>query len=140
MLFSSSCGIMKKNAARGVTEMTEICGLCPRGCAVRRNERRGFCGEGETVRIGRASLHPWEEPPISGTRGSGTIFFSGCTLRCAFCQNRAISRDGVGGEISVEGLARLMLDLQERGAHRHEKCLHVLGFSTDVAKESGVVE
>lgn len=97
--------------------MTEICGLCPRGCAVRRNERRGFCGEGETVRIGRTSLHPWEEPPISGTRGSGTIFFSGCTLRCAFCQNRAISRDGVGGEISVEGLARLMLDLQERGAH-----------------------
>lgn len=97
--------------------MPEICGLCPRGCAVARDAQKGFCGEGKTARIGRAALHPWEEPPISGTRGSGTIFFSGCTLRCAFCQNRAISREGVGGDISVEGLARLMLALQERGAH-----------------------
>ena len=97
--------------------MQETCTLCPRGCGVDRREVRGFCGESDVVRIGRVALHPWEEPPISGTRGSGTIFFSGCTLRCAFCQNRAISRDGVGGEITTRRLADLMLELQERGAH-----------------------
>lgn len=70
-----------------------------------------------TVRIARAALHPWEEPPISGTNGSGTIFFSGCTLRCAFCQNRAISHERGGKPISTEALAETMLGLQESGAH-----------------------
>jgi putative pyruvate formate lyase activating enzyme len=62
-------------------------------------------------------LHPWEEPPLSGTRGSGTIFFSGCTGRCRFCQNYPISQLGVGRQTTVEGLAEMMLRLQERGAH-----------------------
>ena len=97
--------------------MAEICGLCPRRCAVSRDTQRGFCGEGTAVRIGRASLHPWEEPPISGTRGSGTVFFSGCSLRCVFCQNRAIRPSESGRALSVEELASVFLALREQGAH-----------------------
>lgn len=93
------------------------CTLCPRGCRIDRSRTHGYCGMRELPRIARADLHPWEEPPISGTRGSGTVFFSGCTLRCVFCQNRVISHDGGGKEISVTALAETMLSLQERGAH-----------------------
>ena len=69
-----------------------ICTLCPRRCGIDRSVRTGFCGMGENAKIARAALHFWEEPCISGTRGSGTVFFSGCTLRCAFCQNWEISQ------------------------------------------------
>jgi putative pyruvate formate lyase activating enzyme len=77
----------------------------------------GYCGVGNLPKVAAANLHHWEEPPISGTRGSGTIFFSGCTLKCVFCQNYPISQLGVGRETSIEDLARLMLDLQNKGAH-----------------------
>ncbi len=94
------------------------CDLCPRVCGVdRRSAKLGYCGVGSLPRVASINLHPWEEPPISGTHGSGTIFFSGCTLRCIFCQNYPISQLGVGREMSVDDLACGMLDLQNKGAH-----------------------
>ena len=77
----------------------------------------GYCGCSDTIKAARAALHHWEEPCISGTRGSGTVFFSGCTLRCCFCQNHSISQEGVGKELSVEELSQIFLKLQEEGAH-----------------------
>ncbi len=77
----------------------------------------GYCGVGNLAKVAALNLHHWEEPPISGTRGSGTIFFSGCTLKCIFCQNYPISQLGVGREMSVEDLASGMLELQNKGAH-----------------------
>ena len=95
------------------------CRLCPRQCGVDRTAgARGFCGVGETAHVARAGLHFGEEPPISGTRGSGTIFFCGCTLRCPFCQNHVISRDGEAGRsVDAAALSELMLALQAQGAH-----------------------
>ena len=94
------------------------CTLCPRRCgADRAAGRTGFCGAGSTLKAARAALHYWEEPCISGTRGSGTVFFSGCTLKCCFCQNYPISAEGLGREITVEHLAEIFLDLQSQGAH-----------------------
>lgn len=95
------------------------CTLCPRACGVDRTAgQRGFCGADDRVHVARAALHPWEEPPVSGTRGSGTVFFVHCTLGCVFCQNRAISRrEDAGKLVSVERLADIFLELQEQGAH-----------------------
>ena len=75
-----------------------------------------ICGESERVRLARAALHMWEEPPISGEAGSGTVFFTGCTLRCVYCQNRSIARGEIGKEVTVERLAHIFLEQQERGA------------------------
>ncbi len=93
------------------------CDICPRDCKIDRAAAKGFCGEGNSVRIARAAPHKWEEPCISGTMGSGTVFFSGCNLRCVFCQNRTISRSGTGKEVSVEQLATIFLRLQAEGMH-----------------------
>ena len=95
------------------------CRLCPRACGVDRAAGElGFCGQGSEIRVARAALHFFEEPPISGTRGSGTVFFEGCSLRCVFCQNHQISRSqGVGRILSVEELADTFLSLQKKGAH-----------------------
>ena len=94
------------------------CYMCPRGCSVdRENGERGFCGVGNEYIIGSADLHFWEEPCISGERGSGAIFFSGCNLRCIFCQNKDISRDPVGKKYTEDELIDKMLELQDRGAH-----------------------
>ena len=94
------------------------CTLCPRRCgADRAAGRTGSCGAGGTLKAARAALHYWEEPCISGTKGSGTVFFSGCTLKCCFCQNYPISAEGLGKEISVEHLAEIFLNLQEQGAN-----------------------
>ena len=94
------------------------CYLCPRMCGKdRAASELGFCGEGDTMRIARYSLHAWEEPPISGERGSGTIFFSGCNLRCEFCQNMAISRGSQKGfEASEERLREIIFELVQMGA------------------------
>ena len=95
----------------------ERCELCPRRCRARRAEgAAGFCGPSATLRIARSALHLWEEPPISGERGSGAIFFSGCPLRCVFCQNHLISQEGFGREVSVGRLAQMMLELQDQQA------------------------
>lgn len=94
------------------------CNQCPRRCgALREVGETGVCGVTADYTVSRIALHPWEEPPISGTRGSGTVFFAGCNLRCVFCQNRTISREGVGSVISEDDLIRRMLTLQEEGAH-----------------------
>lgn len=94
------------------------CDLCPRACRVDRSGGKiGYCGTGCLPKVASINLHPWEEPPISGAGGSGTVFFSGCTLKCIFCQNYPISQLGVGREISTEELAEGMLRLQRRGAH-----------------------
>ena len=99
-------------------DLYQACELCPRRCRVDRTSgQRGICRASDTPRVSRSALHFWEEPPISGTAGSGTIFFSGCTLCCVFCQNYEISRGEAGLEVSVERLAQMMLELQEQGAH-----------------------
>ena len=98
--------------------MTMICTLCPRRCGAVRTEERGegFCGMPTLPVVARAALHHWEEPCISGTRGSGAIFFSGCSLRCVFCQNFELSRARVGQEVTPERLAEIFRELEERGA------------------------
>ena len=93
------------------------CNICPRACDVCRKTSCGFCGEGQKVRVARAAPHYWEEPCISGTKGSGTVFFSGCNLRCVFCQNGAISHKGVGKVLSTAQLAEIFLRLQDTGVH-----------------------
>lgn len=97
------------------------CTLCPRMCLADRTKTTGFCGCTDQLKAARAALHFWEEPCISGPEyepgGSGTIFFSGCTLRCCFCQNYQLSDEGFGKELSVQELANAMLRLQEKGAH-----------------------
>ena len=95
-----------------------ICNICPRKCNIDRSSARGFCGEDETLRVARIAPHHFEEPPISGTRGSGTVFFSGCSLRCVFCQNKIISREGGRGkEMSTDELYDRILELEESGVH-----------------------
>lgn len=91
------------------------CRSCPRQCGVSRPG--GFCRMGDQPKIARAALHLWEEPCISGEKGSGTVFFSGCSLRCVFCQNRPISEEGFGREVSVEGLRQIFERLINEGAH-----------------------
>ena len=95
----------------------ERCELCPRRCGARRAAgERGACGETAQIMVARSALHLWEEPPISGEAGSGTIFFSGCPLRCVFCQNHEISHEGVGLPVTPGRLAQMMLEQQARGA------------------------
>ena len=99
-------------------ELTERCELCPRRCGANRLAgKNGFCGGGKEVKVARAALHFWEEPCISGEEGSGTVFFSGCTMRCVFCQNREISRGEAGKLVSIERLAEIFLELQKKGAN-----------------------
>lgn len=93
------------------------CELCPRLCGVDRDKNVGFCKSNNVVKIARAGLHAWEEPCISGENGSGTVFFSGCTLKCVFCQNYVLSHDNAGKEITVERLAEIFLELQRKNAH-----------------------
>lgn len=98
--------------------MLENCTLCPRNCNVNRIKgEKGFCHSESNLRVARAALHYWEEPCISGDNGSGAVFFSGCTLKCVFCQNNAISRGVTGKEISVERLCEIFFELKEKGAN-----------------------
>lgn len=93
------------------------CCLCPRMCRADRTTSSGYCKAPAGILAARATLHFWEEPCISGTQGSGAVFFSGCTLRCCFCQNYKISRAPQGKSISSERLAEIFLELQDQGAH-----------------------
>ena len=99
-----------------------ICTLCPRNCGAERTAEHGsgFCGMPAGLRVARAMLHQWEEPPISGTNGAGTVFFSGCTLRCCYCQNGSISAGGQGKDISTARLWEIFDELISRGAHNIE--------------------
>ena len=96
-----------------------ICQLCPRRCGALRTERegKGYCRMPALPVLARAALHQWEEPPISGTRGSGTIFFSGCSLGCVFCQNEEISHRDVGKPVTVQRLRQICMELVDQGAH-----------------------
>lgn len=95
-----------------------LCNQCPRRCnADRAHGNTGFCGTETRFSVARAAAHPWEEPPISGKNGSGTIFFGGCNLRCVFCQNREISRGNVGRLMSERELCDTMLRLVDEGVH-----------------------
>ena len=96
-----------------------ICSLCPRQCGALRTETqgKGYCRMPAAPVAARAALHMWEEPPISGTRGSGTIFFSGCSLGCVFCQNEAISHRDIGKALSPGRLREICLELIAQGAH-----------------------
>lgn len=94
------------------------CRLCPRECKVDRlHGKIGYCRVPSTLVVARAALHMWEEPCISGEEGSGTVFFSGCSMGCVFCQNREIAIGNTGKEITVERLATIFLELQEQGAN-----------------------
>ncbi len=94
------------------------CEICPRKCgADRENGKAGICRTDKKIMIARAAPHYWEEPCISGERGSGTVFFAGCSLGCVFCQNRKISRFSAGSEVSVNELAQIFMDLQKKGVH-----------------------
>lgn len=101
-------------------DIVTACQLCPRKCSIDRTQKQGFCGISggiHTVKVARAALHFWEEPCISGEKGSGTVFFSGCCLRCCYCQNHSISAEGFGAEISTQRLGAIFMELQEQGAH-----------------------
>ncbi|MBI5967960.1 MAG: radical SAM protein [Deltaproteobacteria bacterium] len=122
MVFSTylelwAAGELQERTQRAA-HILKSCSLCPRRCGVDRTRgERGFCRSGMLPMVSSYNVHPGEEPPISGTRGSGTIFLTHCNLRCVFCQNYPISQLGVGREKSAEGLAQMMLDLQKRGCH-----------------------
>jgi putative pyruvate formate lyase activating enzyme len=107
-----------KRRAQLAQAMLESCELCPHRCGANRLAgEHGICRMGDLPKVSSWNLHHWEEPPISGTRGSGTIFFSGCTGRCHFCQNYPISQLGYGAIVKVDRLAGMMLELQRKGAH-----------------------
>lgn len=95
-----------------------LCNICPRKCNIDREKTHGFCSETNDIRVARIAPHFFEEPPISGTRGSGTVFFSGCSLKCVFCQNADISRlGGVGQKMSTDELFFAIDDLRKQGVH-----------------------
>ena len=93
------------------------CNICPRKCGIDRNLSVGFCGMSNVVRVAKADLFLWEEPVISGTNGSGAIFFSGCNLKCCFCQNYKISSEKFGKDITINRLAEIFKELETKGAH-----------------------
>lgn len=97
--------------------MLEKCNLCHYNCNVNRNEKLGFCKCKVLPKIALANIHNWEEPCISGTRGSGTVFFSGCNLKCVFCQNHQISHENFGKEITINRLAEIFIELQNQKVH-----------------------
>ncbi len=100
-----------------MNQLLDKCKICPRNCLVNRNKGQlGVCRAGNKIKIAKAYLHMWEEPPITGKKGSGTIFFSNCNLRCLYCQNYYISEEGNGVEIDIQRFSDVCLDLQEKGA------------------------
>ncbi|MBQ3150443.1 MAG: 4Fe-4S cluster-binding domain-containing protein [Clostridia bacterium] len=100
--------------------MSIICNACPRKCNSERSadgDKHGFCRYGTLPVVARASLHFWEEPCISGDKGSGTVFFSGCNLKCVYCQNETISHGGTGKPVTIQRLREIFYELYEKGAH-----------------------
>lgn len=125
-------------------QMLRECNICPRNCKVNRLlGERGYCNIGAEIKVAKAYLHQWEEPCISGSNGSGTVFFSNCNLKCVFCQNHVISHDGVGQEISIEKLSEIFLNLEKKGAH-NINLVTATSYApqvieaVDIAKEAGL--
>ena len=110
-----------------------ICELCPRRCGADRGRAPGFCGLGPEMKIARIAPHLWEEPPISGTRGTGAVFFSGCTLRCAYCQNGDISHRNAGRPFTPRELADSLKRLEDLG-------VHTISFITGTPFVPGILE
>ncbi len=111
---------MEKEKLAAIADRKENCRLCPRQCGARRGKAEiGYCKSGGELRIARAALHLWEEPPISGKNGSGAVFFTGCSLGCVYCQNREISKSGTppGKTLSPAELSDVFFDLIRQGAH-----------------------
>lgn len=108
-------------AAEALTQIAlsmQDCTLCPRMCHANRLEGQfGFCGQGAALTAARAALHFWEEPCISGTNGSGTVFFSGCNLQCVFCQNHDIALGQKGRKVTPDRLSDIFVELQKEGAN-----------------------
>lgn len=100
-----------------MNELYNACTLCPRKCHINRNLITGVCNNTSSIKVARSALHYFEEPSISGSNGSGTIFFSGCNLKCCYCQNKEISTNNFGINISIKRLSELMLDLQSKKAN-----------------------
>lgn len=98
-------------------ELYKKCNLCPKKCLVDRTKTLGYCKATDKVKVARSALHYFEEPTISGNNGSGTIFFSNCNLKCYYCQNKEISTDGFGKDVSIERVSEMMLELEERDAN-----------------------
>jgi len=94
-----------------------LCNLCPKNCNANRTDKVGFCGANKNIKVAKAYLHEWEEPFISGTKGSGTVFFSHCNLKCVFCQNYKISAEGFGKNLSQDELYGVFKNLEQQGAH-----------------------
>ena len=105
-----------ENIIKELKKHLKKCRLCPIECSIDRYKNRGFCGVGEKIKLTNAILHFGEEPPISGNEGAGTVFFSGCSMRCIYCQNMGFSQKGIGVEISTEDLSFIFLELQKAGA------------------------
>lgn len=119
------------------------CNLCPRKCNIDRSITKGFCGATDKIMVANASLHMWEEPCISGENGSGTVFFCGCNLKCVYCQNRQISSNNTGKEITEQRLSEIFIELQNKSAHNinivtgthfADKIINAL----DIAKSKGL--
>lgn len=108
---------IKTTSIKNSVASLSACTLCPRNCKADRNSgKTGFCGVDNTIYLARAALHMWEEPCISGKKGSGAVFFSGCGLRCCFCQNHDIAIGSRGLPVTVERLSEIFLELKEKGA------------------------
>lgn len=119
------------------------CTICPRECGADRTNTAGFCGVLSNPVVSRYGPHMWEEPPISGARGSGTVFFAGCNLRCVFCQNHKISQARVGKEITVGKLAEILLELESNGVHNINLVTPThfapqIATALEIAKKSGL--
>lgn len=119
------------------------CTLCPRNCHADRTKQYGFCHASSEVEVALVSLHKWEEPCLSGKNGAGTVFFSHCSMKCIFCQNHEISTEGKGLKVSIERLAEIFLEQQQRKAH----CLELVTpthyvpqiiKALDIAKQNGL--
>ncbi len=121
----------------------EKCKLCAFNCNVNRVDMFGVCKCGTAPKVALASIHMWEEPCVSGTNGSGTVFFSGCNFSCVFCQNAKISHENFGKEISDERLAKIFLELQDKGVHNINLVsptpyVHNIIRALDIAKNNGL--
>lgn len=124
-------------------DLISKCEICPRKCKVNRYEKKGYCRCDDKVRIALVSKHYFEEPCISGRNGSGTIFFSNCNLNCIFCQNHDISQGGKGIDVTIERLAEIMLEQQERGSNNINLVTPTMYVeqiikAIDIAKKNGL--
>ena len=124
-----------------MNDILKKCTLCPRQCKVNRYEKTGYCKQNNKIRVAKAALTYYEEPCISNNKGSGTIFFSGCSLGCIFCQNEEISSNNYGKEIDDDKLANIMINLQNKGAININLVTptpHIIGIKNAIIKAKKV--